>query len=295
MLTSLGLLASVETRGGWRATAFLAAVVVCLTPFLDANPQERQARVVRNARLNEMVVVRNGTNYRLLGSKSDFSHLQGDCGSIDRFTAGFGRGGGRLDTANDNERIELITLDPVSRSARELILPGEDYSIAYWMFIDKHQKIQSRYTIVGQLQAVNDKNDVSGMPPPFAMVITQDSPDRYELDVHVRSDEMKVSKRVARATIIHVGSIDAGRWHRLDIRLKRGTFPTASLTVSLNGNVSIDDDKINIGYNNANMGMYWQYGIYRKTAQVPFSLSYAGMWQGRGRPPSLCAPSGSIR
>ncbi len=244
-----------------------------------------------NERRGETILTQNGTKYRLLGSMSDFKYVVSDCSIIDTFTISPGNGGGALDAAHSNERIELITLDPIIRKSKEVIMVSKDYNISYSMFIPAGQKITSSFTIVGQVHAVEDRDDIAAMPPIMAFVLKQEESGKYVWQMHIRSDSKKISRAFPKAKMIWEKTIEGGKWYKIQLTLRTSHRGKAYVRLYVNDVKELEKTNAAIGYNNDNPSAYWQFGIYRRSSSIPFSVSYANMIQGPeiSNPSAICS------
>lgn len=181
------------------------------------------------------------------------------------------------------ERAELISLRKVPF--------GVPVTVEFWRFVVPGP-VASVATIVGQFHSSAQPGQIP-MSPPVALEIG-----RGVERLVTRSTTEGLPKERPGNVVRWTGPLEAGRWVRWRLRI---VFDPGKGRIQLwRDGKQLVDQTAPVGYNDP-VGPYWQYGIYRPSAQEPIRVLYAGMRQrigrelphDRGQPPAVttCVPA----
>lgn len=250
------------------------------TIYLFATGAIATTKQIKNIQDNSILIVQHGVKYRISGNPRNIEKINSTCGEGYNFTVRSGENAGPLDQLHGNERAELITLHPVTAQPENLIRPKQKYRISYGFMVPSGQKLSSRFTIVGQIHAIQDSDDIPSMPPILAFILQKSKiQNSFNLELHTRYDADRISRKFPATNINMIKPLKFDKWHSIDLIIEIDPFNSANIDLYINGIRELNLKNSSIGYNNYNPNNYWQYGIYRSQSVTALTVSYADMFQ----------------
>ena len=162
--------------------------------------------------------------------------------------------------ARNTDRSEL--------ASRRTLEFNRTYRVSYKFMVEPGPRNTAAWLVIGQFHQTEDPGERGG-PPPFTVEMTGE-----KMRIVGRHTQQEISSTSTYMNLYTDSSdIKRGHWYEMKITIRFDPFGDGALAVWRDG-VQLVDYNGPLGYPDQ-VGPYWKYGVYRKTAPENFAVRFS--------------------